>query len=121
MEPLSRSKITTAILVVVAAWLAILAITAGVRRYTSEAELKQISTRIDEAKKENARLSDELVRMKDPQWLALLARQRLNYTFPDESVVFVYKTEKSDILYQPQASDEEQSRWRVWWEWLRGR
>ena len=60
--------------------------------------------------------------MQEPQWLALLARQRLNYKQPDETVVFVYKSEKAGTIVQPQAhSVDDRANWRKWLDWVQGR
>ncbi len=122
MHPLFRSKLTTVALVALTLWLAVLAISAGIRRYTAASELNALEIRIDDAQRENARLASEVQRMQQPQWLALLARQRLNYKRPDETVVFVYKTEKPGTIVQPQASGgDARTNWRKWLDWVRGR
>lgn len=122
MHPLLSSKWTTAVLAGVALWLLVFAVAAGVRRYSSGAELVGMEARIEDSQRENERLTQELERMQQPAWLALLARQQLNYKMPDETVVFVYKSEKPGTIVQPHASeDRETSRWRLWLDWLRGR
>jgi len=100
----------------------ILTTAAGVRRSGGTAQLDTIDQRIEDAQRENMRLADILERMKRPQWLVLLARQRLNYKQPDETVVFVYKNEKVDTLSQSQrALEPQEPSWRQWWEWLMGK
>jgi cell division protein FtsB len=121
MHPILRSKLATVILGLIAAWLAVLAIAAGIRRHDADAEMAALQARIEDATRENTRLADELERMKRPEWLALLARQRLNYRLPDETVVFVYKSEKAGTIPQPRASEEPPQRgWRTWLQWFRG-
>lgn len=122
MHPFLRSKIASVILGALALWLLVLAVAAGIRRHGATGELGALETRIEDAKRENARLADELERMKRPEWLALLARQRLNYKLPGETVVFVYKAEKAGTITQPQfLSDTHTPSWRLWLEWFRGR
>lgn len=122
MHPFVGSKWTTAALAGVTLWLLVFAVAAGVRRHGSEAELGRIEERIDDSRRENERLNRELARMQEPEWLALLARQRLNYQMPDETVVFVYKSEKPGTIVQPQQpSGTEKPRWRQWWDWMRNR
>jgi len=122
MHPFLRSKLASIVLGALAVWLLMLAVASGVRRHSTTAEQDALLMRIEDAKRENARLADELDRMQRPQWLALLARQRLNYKLPDETVVFVYKTEKAGTIAQPQASQEAGApSWRVWLDWFRAR
>ena len=122
MHPFLRSKITVVIIGALALWLIVLAVAVGIRRHGAGAELQAMQQRIEDAKRENARLAEQLERMKQPQWLALLARQRLNYKQPDETVVFVYKSEKVGTLSPPQATPAPaQPNWRLWLDWFQGR
>lgn len=121
MHPFLRSKFTTMALAVVMLWMLVIAIAAGMRRHGLNADLQLMQSNIDDAKRENARLAQEFEHMQQPQWLALLARQRLNYKLPDETVVFVYKSEKAGTIAPPQESVEVRPNWRKWLEWLRGR
>ena len=103
-------------------WMGVLVVSAGIRRYTSASDLGALEARIDDAQRENQRLEGEIARMQKPQWLTLLARQRLNYKLPDETVVFVYKSEKPGTIVQPQApSGDERPNWRKWLDWVRGK
>ncbi|MCC6405445.1 MAG: septum formation initiator family protein [Candidatus Yanofskybacteria bacterium] len=120
MHPIVRSKIATGALVLLAGWFLMLAFAAGMRRHTAEGELQGLQQRIEDTQRENARLADEVERMRRPQWLALLARQRLNYRQPGETVVFVYKSEKSGTIVAPQPAPDDRLRWRIWWDWLIG-
>jgi cell division protein FtsL len=122
MHPLFRSKLTTVVLAALTLWLGVLMVSAGIRRYSAASQLSALDARIEDAQKENARLASEVQRMQQPQWLMLLARQRLNYKQPDETVVFVYKSEKAGTIVQPQAPGEDtRANWRKWLDWLRGR
>jgi len=121
MHPVFRSKLTTVVLGMGTLWLVGVAVLAGIRRYGAASDLVALESRIDDAQRENARLTDELDRMKRPQWLALLARQQLNYKQPDETVVFVYKSEKADTIAPPTASTVPPiPSWRRWLEWFAG-
>ncbi|MCC6934629.1 MAG: septum formation initiator family protein [Candidatus Yanofskybacteria bacterium] len=120
MHPLVRSKLTTVVLAGLAVWLVVAAVAAGMRRHVAEQELQGLRTRIQDAQRENQRLAGEVERMRQPQWLALLARQRLNYHQPDETVVFVYKSEKSATISPPSTTSSSRSQWRAWWNWLVG-
>ncbi len=121
MHPLFRSKLTTVALGVLTLWLGVLVVSAGIRRYGATSELSALEVRIEDAQRENARLASEFQRMQQPQWLALLARQRLNYKQPDETVVFVYKSEKAGTIVQPQAAPDTVPNWKKWWDWVHGR
>lgn len=116
-----RSKLTAVVLTALTLWLGILVISAAIHRYGSSSDFVSLETRINDAQRENARLASELKRMQQPQWLALLARQRLNYKQPDETVVFVYKSEKAGTIIQPLASNtDDRANWRKWYDWVRG-
>jgi cell division protein FtsB len=122
MHPLLRSKLTTVACAALTLWLLVMAVAAGVRRYGLDNDLRVLESNIDDAHRENARLAQEFERMQEPEWLSLLARQRLNYKLPDETVVFVYKSEKSDTILPSNVSPvDARSHWRQWWDWLRGR
>jgi cell division protein FtsL len=122
MHPLLRSKFTTVMLAALTLWMGVLVVSAGIRRYTAASQLDALQTRIDDSQRENQRLEDEIGRMQKPQWLTLLARQRLNYKLPGETVVFVYKSEKPGTIAQPQAlSGDERPNWRKWLDWVRGK
>ena len=122
MHPLFRSKLTTVALMAFMLWLAVLVVSAGIRRYSAASQLSALEARIEDAQKENARLASEVQRMQQPQWLALLARQRLNYKLPGETVVFVYKSEKAGTIVKPQASEgDARASWRKWLDWVRGK
>jgi cell division protein FtsB len=121
MHPFLRSKLTTIALAAGTLWMLVIAVAAGVRRHGLDAELGLLGSNIDDAKRENARLTQEFSRMQQPQWLALFARQQLNYKLPDETVVFVYKSEKAGTIAPSQQSAGERPNWRKWLDWLRGR
>ena len=122
MHPLFRSKLTTVALVALVLWLGVLVVTGGIRRYSATSELSALETRIDDAQRENERLVADIERMQKPQWLTLLARQRLNYKMPDETVVFVYKSEKAGTIVQPQTPHgDERAHWRKWLDWVQGK
>ena len=121
-EPTSRSRhrILTFLLVCACLWLAFVATSATVRRAYMRRELATLEEDIRQAQHGNDRLARQLERMQQPAWLALLARDRLNYKRPDETVVFVYKSEKPDTIAQPQAPTDLRPNWRRWWDWLLG-
>ena len=122
MHPFFHSKVASVLLGFLALWMLVLAVAAGIRRSSGTEQLTAIQQRIEDAQRENARLADILERMKRPEWLALMARQRLNYKQPDETVVFVYKNEKVDTLSQPQRTPEPQEpSWRQWLAWFEGK
>lgn len=119
MSNLLRSRITTLVLVVFCGWLGILALGSLHRHRAAEAEVARLNEQMENEHRDNARITRELERMKAPAWLALLARQQLNYRQPDESVAFVYKTEKvATIVPQSQIVDTRSS-WQKWLDWFR--
>ena len=111
---------TTVVLGGVCLWLVLMAIGAGLRHHSFARELAALQGRIQTSQRDTARISQELGRMSQPGWLALLARERLNYQQPGETVVFVYTTEKADTI---QAASVEDSRpnWRKWLDWISGK
>lgn len=118
--PNLRSKILTVALVGVCVWLLLLVVSAQVHYINARRQLSAMDDRIIGAQKENDRLSHELELMRQPDWLALLARARLNYKRPDENVVFVYKNDKSSIIAQPTTKPSERSNFQKWRDWLTG-
>lgn len=116
-----RSKLATVAAAALCAWLLLLAVSATLRHAASQRNLDELQWRIDAGERENRRLAADLERMKQPAWLTLLARARLNYKRPDETVVFVYKSEKSGTIGQPQNSADPRPNWRKWWDWLLSR
>lgn len=117
---LLHSPFLTVVLLLLVAWAAILALSGTLRARIVERQLATLQGRIGETERENDRRAAELDRMQDPQWLALLARSRLNYKLPDETVVFVYKNEKSGTIVQPVPVKKERPNWRTWLDWLIG-
>ena len=102
-------------------WLVFLAIGAHVRHASVDSQTQALQDRIRAGEQENARLTDELDRLHRPESLTLLARTRLNYKQSGETVVFVYKSEKSGTISQPQATPDERNNVQKWRDWLRGR
>ncbi len=122
MHPIMRSKVTTVLLVACMLWFLALTVAAGIRRYAVYGELRILELRADDFRRENDRLTSELVRMQKPEWLALIARQRLNYKLPDETVVLVYKSNESDTLLQSQeVVADTRSNVQKWIDWLLGK
>jgi cell division protein FtsB len=115
-----RTKAITVGLVGVSVWLAFLVAGSQIRYLSGQRQLDAMDDRIDGAERENGRLARELELMKQPDWLALLARARLNYKRPGETVVFVYKAEKSGTIIQPQTHPERPN-WQKWLDWARGK
>jgi cell division protein FtsB len=121
MPSFFSSRIMTVILAGLCLWFLFLAVGGHIRRIAAQRELGAVSQRIEDGQRENARLAQELERMQQPTWLALLARTRLNYKRPDETVVFVYKSEKPGTISQPQPVRDERPSWRRWWDWVQGK
>ncbi len=91
------------------------------RRLYTSSQLTDLRNQLNVQERTNARIADELSRMRSPAWLALLARDRLNFKLPDEQVVFVYKSESPGTVL-PAATPPSSPRWQQWWHWLvRGR
>ena len=109
-----KSKIWTFLLVITVIWGASLAIRATIRQRSANQELDDISMHIDAGEKEEERLAD-------PDYLALMARRRLNYSFASESLVFVYDNEKSDkVAMTKEQGNKQLPNWRLWWQYLIG-
>lgn len=127
MPAFIRSRAVTVILAVACVWLLLIAAGATLRSLGARGEMEALEGQISDRRRGNERVTRELERMKQSSWLALLARARLNWKAPDETVVFVYKSEKSDTIVPPQEAPDTRlpdrqagSNWRRWWDWLRG-
>jgi cell division protein FtsB len=120
MPSFIRSRILTGFLAVVLVWLLLSAAHATLRSMAARRELAELESRITDQRRGNERLQRQVERMREPAWLALLARARLNWRAPDETVVFVYKSEKSDTISPPQTAPDARSNVRKWWDWLLG-
>ena len=120
MPSFFQSKITTVALSILCLWLLLVAVGAGTRHASTARELANVHGRIQSGERDNARLAQELERMKEPAWLALIARERLNYKKPDETVVFVYKSDVSATI-QPVVPQDDTPNWRKWLRWLQGK
>ena len=119
MSFLMKSKIWTFLLVIAVIWGASLAIRATIRQRSANQELDEISMRINAGEEENQRLEKEEERLADPDYLALIARRRLNYSFASESLVFVYDTEKSDNdATTGEQNNKQLPNWKLWWQYL---
>jgi cell division protein FtsB len=121
MPVMFNSKVATGILAGLCVWLGLLAVTSHLRHATMERELATLQDRISASRKENDQRAAELERIRQPSWLALLARTRLNYILPGEAVVFVYKSEKPGTISPPLSTPDARSNWRKWYDWLRAR
>jgi hypothetical protein len=121
MSPVTRAKITTGVLTAVFVWLLLLVAGAQLRYGSGRRQLDAMEDRISGAQRENERLGQELSRMKQPAWLTILARARLNYKQADENVVFVYKSEKSGTISQPQPMSDDRPNWKKWRDWIGGK
>jgi cell division protein FtsB len=119
MRILSRKTLLLVVLIVLCVFLAVKASATFVRYTALRRELAQVREQIGETQHANERLERQLERMQEPTWLTLLARQRLNYAMPDETVVFVYKSADSAIISQPQQPPPPPA-WRQWLAWLVG-
>ncbi len=118
MPSFFRSKLASVVLGVVAVWMLILAVAAGIRKHDSDAELQALLDRVEDGRRENDRLARQLEQMKLPQWTELAARKNLNYKQPGETAVIVYTAEKIDTIAQVQSVDAERSNWKLWLDWL---
>jgi cell division protein FtsL len=120
MRGLFRSRILVVILSGVCLWLGFLAFSATLRQYAARQELGSVEEQIRITSQGNERLASEVERLNRPAWLSLMARSKLNYKLPGETVVFVYKSEKPGMINELQTSRDERSNWKKWWDWLFG-
>ena len=116
-----KTKTLSVVLAGLGLWFLVLAVGAQLRYNSGQRQLNAMDDRINGAVRENERLAKELELMKRPDWLALLARARLNYKRPGETVVFVYKNEKAGTISQPHPVQDERPNWRKWLDWVKGR
>ncbi len=115
-----RSRVIIAVLAALCLLLGYRAVDITLRRYAAQRDLTAAQAAAGQAAAANAHLSAELERMREPAWLALLARSRLGYAEPGETVVFVYKSQNSGTISQPQSEPDGRSNLRKWWDWLIG-
>ncbi len=121
MKPSLKRKITTVALCGLCLWLLLLVIGSQIKYDNGRQQLQAMEDRIAGSERENERLGRELELMRQPDWLALLARARLNLKKAGETVVFVYKTEKPGTISQPQPMAGDRPNWRKWLDWVTGK
>src|SRR5512135_1252991 len=98
LKAIFRSKLTTIGLCILLFLVGIRAF--GERQNTRQAEqaLRDMQSRADALEQNNDRIIRDIEAAKDPAYLERLARIRLNWQRPDETVVFVYKNENPAII-----------------------
>ena len=117
-----RNHLLTGALLSVCLLLLYASVRATLRHVYVSSQLAEFQVQLEAQERANARIADELARMRQPTWLALLARERLNFKLPDEQVVFVYKSEKPGTIAQPQqVKGDTVPNWRKWIDWVRGK
>lgn len=117
---MTRSRVILVALAALCVFLGIRAVRITIRHYSARAELDAAQAQVAQGQANNDRLAGDLERMRQPAWLALLARSRLGYAQPGETVVFVYKSQNSGTIAQPQAVSDGRSNLKKWWDWLIG-
>ncbi|HUO75342.1 MAG TPA: septum formation initiator family protein [Candidatus Paceibacterota bacterium] len=117
---MTRSRVILIALIGLCVFLAFRAVNISIRSYGARQELDAVNGQLAQGQAANDRLAAELERMRQPAWLALLARSRLGYAQPGETVVFVYKSQNPGTISQPQSAPDGRSNLRKWWDWLIG-
>ena len=92
---------------------------ATLRRNWASDQLHASQDTLDDQTRANDRLAADVARLQSPAWLALVARAQLNYKRPDESVVYVYRSDPPTVATQAAATPVPLSNWRRWTDWLR--
>ena len=113
-----HSRVIFAALAGLCVFLGFRAVHISVRRYSARRELVAVQGQLVQGVAATDRLRAELERMRTPAWLALLARARLGYAQPGETVVYVYKSQKTGTISQPQTVTDGRSNLRKWWDWM---
>jgi cell division protein FtsB len=112
------SRWLTLLLAVLSGWMLYQGARIMVRVHQAGQELARLQERADELDRDIARLQEHLARTDEPAWLEYQARLRLNYRYPDEKAVVVYKKENSGTISPVASAGEEQETvpfWRRWW------
>ena len=117
---MTRTRVIIVGLALLCVLLGFRAVQISVKRYTAHRDLEAAQAAVAQAQATNERTKSDLARMQQPAWLALLARDRLGYAQPGETVVVVYKSGNSGTISQPQAATDGRSSLRKWWDWLLG-
>lgn len=86
-----------------------------------EKEIAKVEADLASAKAENARLAEEIERLKDPAYVELIARSRYNLVKPGEHLFNVIDAPPAKpATTTPPPSAEPDPWWRQAWEWLVG-
>lgn len=115
-----RSRVILVFLAGFCVFLAIRAVRISLRQFGAAQELNAAHDQLAQGRIANERLAADIERMRQPAWLALLARARLGYAQPGETVVFVYKSQNPGTIAQPQMVTDDRSNLKKWWDWLLG-
>jgi len=113
-----RSRVIFIGLLALCVFIGFRAVRISIRQYNALKELHAAELQVAESTSANDHLKEDLERMQQPAWLALLARSRLGYAQPGETVVFVYKSQNSGTIVQPQMVSDSRSNLHKWWDWL---
>jgi cell division protein FtsB len=86
-----------------------------------EKEIAKVESDLAKANVENARLTEEIARLKDPAYVELIARSRYNLVKPGETlfnVIDAPPAKPTTTTAPPPAAPDPW--WRQAWEWLVG-
>ena len=75
-------------------WMGFAVFNIRAERKRTEEQVANVQAKLEQLKNDNNHLSRVVTYLRNPQYLARLAREKLNYKTTDEEVVYVYPEEK---------------------------
>jgi len=119
MNPL-YSKWLSLLLIVLVGWLAFSLPVLNARWTEFEKTLSSLNQKIGDAEKNKNYLEKFMAYFKSPEFLDKEARAKLNYKFPDESVVFVFRDSNSKLIVEAGKSIDQAPNYKKWWYYILG-
>jgi len=94
MHRFLQSKIVVGLMAALVLWMGFAVFNIRAERKRTEEQVANVQAKLEQLKNDNNHLSRVVTYLRNPQYLARLAREKLNYKTTDEEVVYVYPEEK---------------------------
>ena len=120
---LLNSKIFTALIVIIALWLALSSVKLASQRAAVDKDVSGVETKIREVQDDTDYLNKFLAYFQTPAFLEKEARLKLNYKAQGEEVVFIYKDKNIKNIHDPINFEELLARipnYKKWFLYLLG-